>query len=102
MIRPRINTPAHRHASSAVYYVLAGSSRSVIGGSAYDWGSGDFFVVPSYFWHEHANVGEEPAILLFSVQDFPLMKNLGIYREENFPDGHRKRYSAEDALVGSA
>jgi hypothetical protein len=30
-----------------------------------------------------------PAIL-FSVQDFPLMKNLAIYREEKHPDGHPK------------
>jgi gentisate 1,2-dioxygenase len=88
MIRPQIKSLAHRHASSAVYHVLEGAGRSIIGGKAFDWSAGDFFVVPSYFWHEHANTGEEPAIL-FSVQDFPLMKNLGLYREEKYPDGHQ-------------
>lgn len=89
MIREGIKTRAHRQASSAVYYVLEGSGQSVIGGRVFDWSAGDFFVVPSYFWHEHANIGKQPAIL-FSVQDFPLMKNLGLYREEEHPDGHQK------------
>jgi len=89
MIRPGVKTLAHRQASSAVYYVFEGSGRSVIAGRVFDWSAGDFFVVPSYFWHEHANLSREPAIL-FSVQDYPLMKNLGIYREEKHPDGHQK------------
>jgi len=89
MLRPGVKTLAHRQASSAVYHVFEGKGQSVIGGRVYDWSAGDFFVVPSYFWHEHANVGKEPAIL-FSVQDFPLMKNLGIYREEKHPEGHQK------------
>ena len=89
MIRPGVKTLAHRQASSAVYYVFEGSGRSVIAGRVFDWSAGDFFVVPSYFWHEHANLSREPAIL-FSVQDYPLMKNLGIYREDKHPDGHQK------------
>lgn len=89
MIRPGIKTLAHRQASSAVYYVFEGSGQSVIAGRTYEWSAGDFFVVPSYFWHEHANLSRQPTIL-FSVQDFPLMKNLGIYREEDHPDAHQK------------
>ncbi|HYD57621.1 MAG TPA: cupin domain-containing protein [Burkholderiales bacterium] len=89
MIRPGVHTLAHRQASSAVYYVLEGEGRTVVGGRVYEWGAGDFFVVPSYFWHEHAGTGAAPAIL-FSVQDFPLMKNLGIYREERHPEGRQK------------
>ena len=89
MIRPGVRTLAHRQSSCAVYYVFEGRGQSVIGGRLYDWSEGDFFVVPSFFWHEHANLGEEPAIL-FSLQDFPLMKNLDIYREEAHPDGRQK------------
>lgn len=89
MIRPGVKTRAHRQASCAVYYVFEGKGQSVIDGRTYDWSEGDFFVVPSYFWHEHANTAKEPAIL-FSLQDFPLMKNLGIYREEAHADGHQK------------
>lgn len=89
MIRPGVHTLAHRQASCAVYYVFEGRGRSVIDGRAYDWSAGDFFVVPSYFWHEHQSIGKEPAIL-FSLQDFPLMKNLAIYREEALPGGRQK------------
>jgi gentisate 1,2-dioxygenase len=88
MIRPGVETRAHRQASCAVYYVFEGEGRSVIDGRVFEWAKGDFFVVPSYFWHEHACTGKEPAIL-FSLQDFPAMKNLGIYREEAHPDGHQ-------------
>jgi gentisate 1,2-dioxygenase len=89
MIRSGVKTLAHRQSSCAVYYVFEGKGRSIIDGRVYDWGAGDFFVVPSYFWHEHANTGKEPAIL-FSLQDFPLMKNLDIYREEKHSNGHQK------------
>jgi gentisate 1,2-dioxygenase len=89
MIRPGVRTLAHRQSSCAVYYVFEGKGQSVIGGRLYDWSEGDFFVVPSFFWHEHANLGKQPAIL-FSLQDFPLMKNLDIYREEPHPDERQK------------
>ena len=88
MIRKGVRTRAHRQASSAVYYVFEGRGQTVVNGRPFDWSEGDFFVVPSYFWHEHANTGGEPAIL-FSLQDFPLMKSLGIYREEAHPDGRQ-------------
>jgi gentisate 1,2-dioxygenase len=89
MIKAGVRTKAHRQASCAVYYVFEGKGRSVVDGQVYEWSAGDFFVVPFFHWHEHAAVGKEPAIL-FSLQDFPLMKNLGIYREEAHPDGHQK------------
>ena len=89
MIRPGVETRAHRQASCAVYYVFEGQGRSVIDGRVFEWAKGDFFVVPSYFWHEHACTGKEPAIL-FSLQDFPAMKNLGIYREEAHEAGTQK------------
>jgi gentisate 1,2-dioxygenase len=89
MIKAGVRTRAHRHASCAVYYVFDGNGESVIDGQVYEWSAGDFFVVPFFHWHEHANTGKEPAIL-FSLQDFPLMKNLNIYREEAYPDKHQE------------
>jgi gentisate 1,2-dioxygenase len=89
MIKPQVKTLAHRHSSCAVYYVHEGKGQSVINGQVFDWSAGDFFVVPSFFWHEHANNAKEPAVL-FSLQDFPLMKNLGLYLEEAHPQGHQQ------------
>jgi gentisate 1,2-dioxygenase len=88
MIRSGVRGKAHRQSSSSVYYVFDGKGQSVVNGKRYEWSKGDLFVVPPSFWHEHANSGSEP-VVLFSVHDFPLMKNLRLYREEPFPGEHQ-------------
>jgi gentisate 1,2-dioxygenase len=90
LIRPGVHTQAHRQTSSAVYHVFAGQGYSVIGGRRFDWGKGDFFVVPPWAWHEHANVGDSETIL-FSIHDTPVFEALGLYREEAYgADGGRQ------------
>lgn len=81
MIRPGVETRAHRHNSSGIYFVLQGSGTSEVNGTKYDWSKGDILVVGPSAVHKHANPNAEPAIL-FSVQDVPLLKSLGFYREE--------------------
>lgn len=81
LIRPGITTGLHRHTGSAVYHVFEGSGTSVVGDEVYEWSRGDFFLVPSLAWHSHANSSNEPAVL-FSIQDYPTLKALGLYREE--------------------
>ena len=90
MIRPGVNTKAHRHTASAVYQVFRGQGHSVINGKRFDWSEGDFLVVPSWAWHEHANDTDDEAIL-FSIQDIPVMKALSLYREEPYAEnaGHQ-------------
>ena len=90
LIRGGVRTKAHRQTSSAVYQVYRGAGYSVIDGQRFDWTEGDFFVVPSWAWHEHANEsGEE--VILFSIQDLPVLKALSLYREEPFVEnaGHQ-------------
>jgi hypothetical protein len=55
-------------------------------GTKIEWAKDDLFVIPSWFWHEHANPSQQEAIL-FSVHDFPAMKSLGIYTEQAHPEG---------------
>jgi gentisate 1,2-dioxygenase len=47
-------------------------------------------IFPPWAWHEHANEGDEPAVL-FSIQDTPVFEALGLYREEAYADnrGHQ-------------
>jgi gentisate 1,2-dioxygenase len=52
-----------------------------VNGTAYHWSKGDILVIAPSAVHKHANPSSEPAIL-FSVQDVPLLKTLGFYREE--------------------
>lgn len=90
LLRPGVRTKAHRHTSSAVYQVFRGRGHSVINGRQFDWAEGDFLVIPAWAWHEHANAGEDEAIL-FSIQDIPVMKALSLYREEPYAEhaGHQ-------------
>ncbi len=90
LIRPGISTHAHRHTSCAVYQVYKGEGYSVIDGQRFDWREGDFFMVPPWAWHEHANESGNEAIL-FSIQDIPIMKDMALYREEPFAEnaGHQ-------------
>jgi gentisate 1,2-dioxygenase len=81
MIRPGSKTQVHRHNSSAVYFVLQGSGSSEVDGTTYQWTKGDVLVVAPSASHRHSNAGKEPAIL-FAVDDSPLLKSLGFYREE--------------------
>ena len=91
MIRPGVRTKAHRQTNSAVYHVHEGQGYSVVDGQRFDWTKGDFFVVPSWCWHEHATEGDEPAIL-FSIQDTPIMQSSGLYMEEAYTEngGHQE------------
>jgi gentisate 1,2-dioxygenase len=81
MLRPGARTRAHRETASAVYHVAAGHGVTEVDGAGFDWNEGDFFAVPPGAWHAHANPGPTPAVL-YSVQDVPLLKRLGLYRME--------------------
>jgi len=59
--------------------------------SASSGGSGTFFCVPSWAWHEHGNASDGEDACLFSFNDLPVIEGLGLYREEAFGDnaGHQ-------------
>ena len=90
LIRPGVATRAHRQTSCAVYHVYRGEGYSVIDGQKFEWSEGDFFVVPPWAWHEHANPTGQEAIL-FSIQDIPVLKDMALYREEPYAEnaGHQ-------------
>jgi gentisate 1,2-dioxygenase len=94
LIRPGVHTQAHRQVNSAVYHVFEGRGHSVINGERFDWERGDFFVVPPWAWHEFANESTEE-VILFSVQDTPVMQALGLYKEEAYREnGGRQKVTS--------
>ena len=78
---PGRKTRTHRHASVALYHVFAGQGRTRVGDEILEWERGDTFVIPLWQWHSHENTGGEAAVL-FSMNDTPVMRSLGLYREE--------------------
>jgi gentisate 1,2-dioxygenase len=91
MLRPGERTRAHRHTGSCLYTVASGRGHSVIGGRRFDWQARDIFCVPSWAWHEHANASDREEACLFCLSDLPVIRALGLYREEAFGDngGHQ-------------
>jgi 1-hydroxy-2-naphthoate dioxygenase len=82
LLRPGEATQAHRHTSSAVFHVVRGRGRTKVGDKVLEWGPRDCLAVPNWAWHEHANLSASEDAVLFSVNDTPLVKYLGLYREE--------------------
>ena len=91
MLRPGEHTKAHRHTGSYLYHCAKGSGHSIIDGKRYDWSERDIFCLPSWAWHEHVNDSATEDAVLFCLSDLPVMRALGLYREQAYGenDGHQ-------------
>jgi gentisate 1,2-dioxygenase len=91
MLRPGERTRAHRQTGSFVYQCAKGSGYSIINGKRFEWQERDIFVVPAWMYHEHANGSDREDACLFAFHDLPVMRALGLYREEALAenDGHQ-------------
>lgn len=88
MLRPAERTRVHRHTSTSVYHVFRGSGTTVIDGTPIHWDKGDTFIVPLWHWHEHANRSAKKEAILFSINDAPVLRAFGLYREEHQGESH--------------
>jgi gentisate 1,2-dioxygenase len=63
----------------------------VINGKRFDWKERDIFCVPAWMFHEHANASDTDDACLFSFHDLPVMRALGLYREQALAEnnGHQ-------------
>ena len=72
----RTQFPPHRIIGN-LYYVGTQSLSSFV----IDTPQGDILIVPPWAWHFHENAADQDAIL-YSIGDWPAMKALALYREE--------------------
>lgn len=84
-LRPGFDGVAHRHTSSAVYFVVDGEGETEVEGKVLRWGANDSFALPGWAWHRHRNLSSKHPALLFSVNDAPMVSLLGLYYEEPEP-----------------
>jgi gentisate 1,2-dioxygenase len=68
-----------RRTGNTVYVVFRGEGYTVMGGQRFDWRAGDMFVAPSWTPVDH-HAGTQAD--LFSIGDAPVLRALGVYREE--------------------
>lgn len=106
--------PAHRHSPCAIRFGLTGKQNFTgIEGEDIVFGPGDLCLTPQFAWHNHGNVGDEPAVNL-SVLDLPLVENLNAiffdhdYKEHEvavkkqtarFPADYSQRIYAQGGLL---
>jgi gentisate 1,2-dioxygenase len=81
--------------------VFKGEGYSIIDGQRFDWTEGDFLVIPSWAWHEHA-AAEGKETILFSIQDTPIMKSMALYREEPYVENGGNQPVTSRFQVGSS
>jgi gentisate 1,2-dioxygenase len=68
-----------RRTGNAIFVVFRGAGQSIVSGLRIDWSEGDIFVVPSWAAAEHRSAAGAD---LFALADTPVLRALGIYREE--------------------
>ena len=86
LLRPGQHTKGHRHTGSFVYQCAKGRGFTMIDGKKFEWKERDIFCLPSWAWHEHANLSETEDAVLFAFNDLPVIEGLGLYQEKTTLD----------------
>jgi gentisate 1,2-dioxygenase len=74
LILPGEVAPAHRHTQSALRLVLDGEGGyTAVDGERTTMRRGDFIITPSWTWHDHGNLGDEPVVWLDGL-DIPTVR----------------------------
>jgi gentisate 1,2-dioxygenase len=81
-LRPGFDGTTRRNTGSKVYHIAEGSCEIEVDGASYHCEKNDFISIPPWASHRMRN-GTDSPVVLFEVNDIPVMKALGFYREEN-------------------
>jgi gentisate 1,2-dioxygenase len=95
LVLPGEIAPAHRHAQSALRFVLEGrGAQTAVNGEPTLMHEGDFIITPPMAWHDHANRGEHPVFWLDGL-DIPLVQFLDASFAEHHDDDEQPRSRPE-------
>jgi len=76
LVLPGEVAPAHRHAQSALRFVLEGSgAHTAVNGEKTEMHEGDLVITPPMAWHDHSNESDRPIFWLDGL-DIPLVQFL--------------------------
>ncbi len=81
LLRPGDATKPIRRTSNAVHFVIGGKGQVVANGKALAFGKHDCFAVPSWSLYNIENASTSEEVILFSVNDRPLIEALDLYCE---------------------
>jgi gentisate 1,2-dioxygenase len=85
VILPGEIAPSHRHTANALRFVLDGNGAyTAVEGERTTMRPGDFVITPSWTWHDHGNLGNEPVVWLDGL-DTAIVQLFDAGFRENYP-----------------
>lgn len=86
IVLPGEVAPAHRHAASALRFVLeGGNAYTSVAGERTMMAPGDFIITPSMAWHDHGNEGDAPIVWLDGL-DMHIVNLMAASFRDGYPD----------------
>ncbi len=85
LLKSGSRTKPHRHTMSVVYYVVKGKGAIIVDGKEMPWKENDVISLTPWLSHELVSDGGGESVM-FSVNDRPLLKSVGLYRVEPAPE----------------
>lgn len=81
-LRPGFSGAGRRHTASMIFHVVRGTGTTVVDGKRLEWSENDVFAVPGWAAYQHRNSSTSDEAVLFSYTNEPVIRALGLYREE--------------------
>jgi len=94
VFEPGERNKPHRHTNMALCIIVKGEGYSIIDGEKIEWEAGDVFIAPPWTDHEHCNTSETEQALFYTIQDVPVVSNMGVWFRES-PETPRAHVVAE-------
>jgi gentisate 1,2-dioxygenase len=86
IILPGEVAPAHRHVASALRFIIEGKNAyTAVSGERTMMSPGDFVITPSWTWHDHGNLSDQPMVWLDGL-DMHLVNLMDAGFREAYPD----------------
>lgn len=99
IMNPGESMTAHRHAASALRFVMEGSGAwTIVEGDRLEVGPNDFAITPGGTWHEHGNSAEDNFVIWQDGLDIPLVNAL----DANFYQVHPDLYQVPGKVVNTS
>ena len=99
LILPGEIAVCHRHAASALRFVIEGGGYTAVDGERTTMHAGDFILTPSWTYHDHGNTGDTPVIWLDGL-DVPIVNLFDTSFAEHYPGDVQPNTIADgDSLV---
>jgi gentisate 1,2-dioxygenase len=87
LILPGEIAPSHRHAAAALRLIIEGDGGyTAVNGERIPMAPGDFILTPSWTFHDHGNLGDEPVIWLDGL-DLPIVNLFDTSFAQGYPSG---------------